>query len=100
MADEQIGVVARFAVKEADIEAFKDAAQRTMVEPTQGEPGCIRYELWQDEAEPWRFAMVEEWESAEALETHLALESLQAAVGALMPMGAEPISMQRFKQVS
>jgi len=92
----QVGVVARFAVHADQIDAFVDTATRTMVGPTIGEPGCIRYELWQDREDPARFAMVEEWESEEALATHLAQESLQQAIVALMPMGAEPIQMQRF----
>ena len=100
MTGEKLGVVARFAVKHDSIEAFKELAMRPMVEPTQGEPGCIRYELWQGEAEPGRFAMVEEWESGEALAKHLSLESLQSAVRELVPMGAEPIAMQRFRKVS
>ena len=95
MSDE-VGVVARFAVKPEHIDEFVELAQRTMVEPTRGEPGCLRYELWQDRAEPGRFAMIEEWESEEALATHLALESLQQAVAALLPMGSEPIQMQRM----
>ena len=92
----RVGVVARFAVKAEHVDEFVELAQRTMVEPTLAEPGCIRYELWQDREEPGRFAMIEEWESEEALATHLAQESLQEAVGALMPMAAEPIQMQRL----
>ncbi len=95
-ADEKVGVVAHFAVQEQHVEEFVEQAQRTMVEPTLGEPGCIRYELWQDRAEPGRFAMIEEWESEAALATPLAQESLQQAVAALTPMAAEPIRMQRL----
>lgn len=92
----RVGVVARFAVKPEHIDEFLELARTTMVEPTLSEPGCVRYELWQDRSEPGRFAMVEEWESEQALATHLAQESLQQAVGALTPMAAEPVSMQRF----
>ena len=94
-----VGVVARFAVRAEHVDAFRDEVQRTMIEPTRHEPGCLRYELWQDLAEPTRFAMVEEWESEEALATHLAQPSLQEAVAALRPMAAEPIAMQRFRQL-
>jgi quinol monooxygenase YgiN len=93
-----VGVVARFAVKRDCIDAFVAQARATLIEPTLGEPGCIRYELWQDVGEPGRFAMIEEWESEEALTTHLARESLQQAVAALLPMAAEPITMQRLVQ--
>ena len=43
----------------------------TLVEQTRQEPGCIRYELWQNENDPTNFNWVEEWESREALESHL-----------------------------
>ncbi len=96
-ASSVVGVVARFAIQPDRVEEFVEIARREMVEPTQGEPGCIRYELWQDREDRSRFAMVEEWESEEALATHLAQESLQAAVAKLLPMGAEPIQMSRFE---
>ena len=96
--DSVVGVVARFAVKDEHIDDFVEAARKTMIEPTLGEPGCIRYELWQDRAEPGRFAMIEEWESEEALATHLAQESLQQAVAAVQPWAAEPVTMQRMQR--
>ena len=45
MAESQVRVVARFAVKPECVDAFIEAARRTMVEPTLGEPGCIEYDL-------------------------------------------------------
>jgi quinol monooxygenase YgiN len=100
MASSPIRVVARFAVKPECVDDFIEAARRTLVEPTVGEPGCLLYDLCQDEADPTRFAMVEAWESAEALDAHLAQESLQQAVGALMPMAAEPPQVWRLRSVS
>jgi len=99
MAEPRIRVVARFAVKPDCVGAFIDAARRTMVAPTLEEPGCLEYDLCQDQADPTRFAMIETWESEAALATHLAQESLQSAVGALMPMAAEPPTIQRVRSV-
>ena len=98
MASDSIRVVAHFAVKPEHVDAFIEAAERTLVAPTQGEPGCIEYDLWQDIAEPTRFAMVEEWESEAALATHLAQPSLQKAVGRLAPMAAEAPTVQRLRR--
>ena len=100
MAEDPVRVVARFAVKPEFIEEFLEAALRTMVKPTLEEPGCVEYDLCQDLAEPGRFVMVETWESDEALKVHLAQESLQAAVGALAHMAAEPPTVQRLRSVS
>ena len=99
MADEKIRVVARFAVKPECVGDFIDAARRTMVEPTRKEPGCIEYDLCQDQGDPTQFAMIETWEDEASLGVHLAQESLQAAVGALMPMAAEPPTIQRVRSV-
>lgn len=100
MPDGQVRVVARFAVQPDRADEFIEAARRTMVEPTRKEPGCIEYDLCQDLSEPGRFVMVETWESEEALAVHLGLESLQAAVAALMPLAAEPPTVQRLVSVS
>ena len=97
---ERIRVVARFAVKPEFVDEFKKAALETMVTPTRKEPGCIEYDLCQDQADPTRFAMIETWEDDAALATHLALDSLQQAVGALMHMAAEPPTVQRVRSLS
>jgi quinol monooxygenase YgiN len=44
---------------------------RELVELTRGEPGCVSYGVYQDTEHPELLTMIEEWESREALETHL-----------------------------
>ncbi len=100
MAEERVRVVAHFAVKAECVDDFIAAARETLVAPTVSEPGCIQYDLCQDLSDPTRFVMVEEWETAEALEVHLAQESLQQAVGALTPMAAAAPVVQRLRTVS
>jgi quinol monooxygenase YgiN len=98
MSDATVRVHASFAVRADQVDAFLEEARRSLVEPTQREPGCLEYDLWQDAADPTRFAMVEAWESAEHLAAHLAQPSLQAAVAKLAPMAAEPPSVQRLRR--
>jgi len=100
MADDRVRVVARFSVKPECVQDFIEAARRTLIEPTRKEPGCIEYDLCQDMAEPGQFAMIETWESEQALAVHLAEQSLQSAIGALMPMAAAPPTVQRVVSVS
>lgn len=38
--------------------------------PTRAEKGCIRYDLFQDDADPKKFTFIEEWESKEDLAVH------------------------------
>ncbi len=98
MSDGTVRVFASFAVKADQVDAFLEAARKTLVEPTQSEAGCIEYDIWQDAADPTRFAMVEAWESEEHLSTHLAQPSLQAAVAKLAPMAAEPPTVHRLRR--
>lgn len=41
-----------------------------LVEPSRGEDGNIRYDLFEDIDEPGRFVFVEEWASAEQRDRH------------------------------
>jgi quinol monooxygenase YgiN len=100
MATSTVRVIATFAVRPEHVDEFIRVARETLVVPTRAEPGCLRYDLWQDAADRTRFAMVEEWESAAALDTHLARESLRAAVARLTPMAAESPKVSRFRSVA
>ena len=97
MASDPVGVVARFAIQSDKVDDFVELAQREMVAPTRQEPGCVKYELWQEQDDPARFSMVEEWDSEEYLAKHLAQESLQAAVRRIMPMAAGPLEVTRYR---
>ena len=99
MQRDTIRVVARFPVQRERVDEFAKLARSTLVEPTQREAGCLEYDIWQDTSDPTRFAMLEEWESAESLEAHLAQPSLQAAVAKLAPMADRPIEVQRLRRV-
>lgn len=100
MPDKHTRIIAHFAVKPECAADFIAAIRDNLVAPTLKEPGCIQYDLWQDTADPNRFAMVEVWESDEALEKHLSQPSLQEAVGRLMPMAAERPRVQRFRALT
>ena len=87
MADDHVRVIAQFKVKPEHVDEFQRRALAEMVAPTQDEPGCISYDLWQDRNDPTRFAMVEEWVSQADLDRHLALPSLHATLRELTPLG-------------
>jgi quinol monooxygenase YgiN len=97
MADEHVCVIAQFKVKPEHAAEFQRRALDEMVAPTQAEPGCISYALWQDRDEPGRFAMVEEWESQADLDRHLALPSLHATLRQLMPLGDGTVQTGFFR---
>ena len=51
-----------------------------LLEPTRREPGCLRYVLLQNAADPTDFTFVEEWADAAALDAHAATPHLQAVL--------------------
>jgi len=95
-----IRVIANFAVRSEHVDEFVRVARETLVAPTRREPGCLQYDLWQDAADSTRFAMVETWESAAALDAHLARPTLRIAVDRLTPMAAEAPKVARFRSVA
>ena len=98
MANDVVGVIVSVSVEPDKVDEFVALAVRTMIEPTQAVPGCIRYELWQDREEPQRFAIIEEWENEEAQAAHLASDWLQPVIAALQPLAAASFEMQRLRK--
>ncbi len=70
-------VVARINAKPDKVEEVRDALTG-LVAPTRSEPGCIVYELLQNNNDPTDFTFVEEWESEAALARHAASEHIRA----------------------
>lgn len=56
------------------VPAFLDevvAIQKEAVSVTRLEPGCVEYDLFQQQDAPHRLTFVETWASAEALQVHM-----------------------------
>nr|WP_320038006.1 putative quinol monooxygenase [uncultured Bacteroides sp.] len=66
-----VKVIAKFFVKEDKVEDFLKLAN-VLVEESRKEAGCVSYNLLQDVSNPQTLIMVEEWESAGILKTHMA----------------------------
>lgn len=64
-----IKVVAKNYIQEGKfdeiLKLYKELVGKTVIEP-----GCIKYELYQDINDPGVLTMIEEWESLEALDAH------------------------------
>lgn len=91
MTGETLRVVARMVAFPDRIEEAK-ALLIAIVAPTRQEPGCIRYELLQNQLNPTEFVFIEEWESEAALNTHLSsphISEALAQVPLLMASGPE-----------
>ncbi len=67
-----IKVVAKNIVKKDKMEEFLDLAEKLVEATNLLDEGCIHYDLYQDINNPQHLTFLEEWESMEALENHMA----------------------------
>lgn len=74
-----IKVIAKNFVKENEVEKVLDLAKE-LVAATLKEDGCIDYEMYQDIKNPNNLFMVENWETLEALNQHMASEHFKRIV--------------------
>lgn len=58
----------------ADIESVRENLRKAG-ELSRGEPGCLRFEVYQDQQDHRTFLLCEHWESREAWETHKQAEA-------------------------
>lgn len=90
MSKTRVRVVARVVAFSDKIEEVKSILLG-LLEPTRQENGCIIYELLQNQKDPTDFTFVEEWESHELLNIHLATPHLTEAASQLQGLiAAEP----------
>lgn len=76
MRAQDVWVVASFNCKEGKRgELLKHLP--ALVEAVQKEPGCLKYECYQDTQNPLAFTMIEHWASQEALDVHGQAEALR-----------------------
>ncbi|MGB3267460.1 MAG: putative quinol monooxygenase [Microcoleus sp.] len=96
MSKPTLRVVARLTAFPEKVAELKSLLL-SIVEPTRQEQGCIKYELLQNQADPTDFTFVEEWESADLLEQHLASTHLQDAVQKLEGLAVGPPDIRRYE---
>ncbi len=93
-----IRVVARIPAKPDTVEEVK-ALLTGLIEPTRKEEGCIQYDLWQNLNMPTDFTFVEQWVSAEALETHLKTDHISHALGLFPDLLSGDADIQTYRLV-
>ena len=93
-----IKVIARTLIRVECIEAYHTLA-REMVEKTQKESGNISYTLNQSVENKQLHAMIEIWESKEALDAHMASEHFQRIVPQFAEMAEEKYPLELYTEV-
>ncbi|MCU0547444.1 MAG: antibiotic biosynthesis monooxygenase [Oscillatoriaceae cyanobacterium Prado104] len=96
MSKSTLHVVARLTAIPDKVEELKSLLL-SVIEPTRREGGCIKYELFQSQANPADFTFIEEWESEELLQIHLASTHIQAALSQLEGLAVASPDICRYQ---
>jgi quinol monooxygenase YgiN len=96
MPEETLKVIARIRARPEKIEEMR-ALLTGLVGPTRAEPGCLRYELLHNTADPADFTFVEEWRDDAALESHFNTGHVQAALARFRELADEPMDLRRYR---
>jgi len=98
MPENNLRVVARMVANPEAIDEVRSILVG-LVEPTRAEPGCVVYELLQNNSDPTDFTFVEEWESDAALDAHLSTEHIREAISRLPALLAREPDIRRYSVV-
>lgn len=93
-----VKVVAKNFVQEGKFEEVI-SLYKELVELTRKEEGCIKYELFQDEKDSTIIAMIEEWESKDALVSHLNSEHFTRIVPQVKNFMAKETDLTIYNQL-
>ncbi len=94
-----IKVVARNTVKKEKIEEFISLAEKLVELTNRNDAGCIHYSLYQDLNDPRILTFIEEWESMDALDKHMAADHFKEMVPKLGELADGPKDMHLYQQV-
>jgi len=72
----KLTIIAHITAHEGKVELLKSELEKLLV-PTRNEPGCLQYDLHQDNKNAAHFMFCESWESREAWQTHMVAPPLQ-----------------------
>jgi len=71
-----------------------------LVGPSRDEPGCVSYELFQDDENPLDFVTIEHWADDRAADAHLTTPHVAEAIAKAAKVLAQPPLIHRFTQLA
>ena len=98
MAEDTLRVIAKVKARPGKVDELLSVLS-SLVEPTRKEPGCISYKLLQNNEDPTDLALIEEWQSGTALESHFATPHFKEALTKLPNLVAAEPDIQRYHSV-
>ena len=99
MASETLHVVATLVAQSDKIDTVRKALT-DLIAPTHKEPGCLVYELYQNQQNPQKFVFVEEYVDEAAFDAHLATPHVQEALAVADSILESAPDIRRFKVTS
>jgi len=94
-----VRVVADNYLRPDAVEAFVAAARELGEQTHAHDAGCLAYDLFRDKADPLHLTMLEEWESQEALDAHLASAHFQRLFPVFESSAAKPGTVTVYEPV-
>ena len=97
MTESPVHIVARItAIAGKEEELF--TILRQLAAPTRKESGCIRYELFRNNADPADFTFIEEWMDDAAIDRHMVTAHIQSAFAAVEGLLAAAPDIRRYRR--
>jgi len=94
-----IKIVAKNYVKPDKIDNFISLVTELVLETNKKDEGCIHYELFQDLKDPHILTIIEEWETKEALDKHMAAKHFLEIVPMLSDFTEKPGEMNLYQKL-
>jgi len=98
MAEDTLRVIARVKARPGKANELLSVLS-SLVEPTRKEPGCLSYELLQNNEDPTDLTLIEEWQNNTALESHFATKHFKDALTKLPNLVAAEPDIRRYHVV-
>ena len=98
MPPARLQVVAHITARRESVDEVRAVLER-LVPPTRAEAGCLRYELFQNQADPTDFTFVEEWAGDDALDAHLRTPHVSAALARAASLLAAAPDIRRYRLI-
>ena len=95
----QVTVLATIKAKKGLEETVRNEVL-ALVAPTRAEAGCLNYDLHQSSDDPATLMLYENWVSREDLDKHLAMPYLQAFLGKVPELLAEPVQLLLWDKIA
>jgi len=99
MSDSYLAVFVFVHVLPESVESFRAASLANAVASLR-EPGCVRFDVVQETADPTRFVLIEVYRGQEGAAAHKQTAHYQAWRDTVAPMMAEPRTSKSYATVS